>query len=774
MNSKNEHINFLFGLLLFAITVILYSQSLSNPLVFDDLPVFVEETLKWYGTSVFKLDLRWFAYASFGWTYDLFGMNLFWYRAGNLVLHAATSILLFVFFRRLLSLAAQPQEAEQQTHWPAFCAALVFALHPVTVYGVAYLVERTIIMATLFGIASLFCYMEGLARDRFKWFLWSAVFYFLAVFSKEHSVMIPAVAAALTLLLQKPSLPLIKKIWIPFVLYFAIGLLIVLRAKGVLGAPYEPYAAKILARMSEQQPGFNIENAYGLSVITEGFLFFKYLFLWVVPYVGEMAVDIRQPFATHFTSMPQLPGFIAFLIYPIVATKFLLKGGRTGLIGFGLLFPWLLYLTELSSIRIQEPFVLYRSYLWLSGFLVVLLALLSAASRKTNLILIFVLCPILAALAWNRLDTFSSNLKLWSDVISKIGDEKLLGSERGYINRGGAYLELRNLPEAQKDFKKAIALNPQKADSYLNAGIANLLEGNLKEAQQHFDTAIKLQPEFPEVYLNFGIIKFKQGQIEEALQHYNKALKFKPDYADAYLNRGVLFMQTGRHAEALNDFSRSLEIRPKNADAYLNRGLIYLKLGNIQESFNDLDEAIHFNPNLANAYMNRGIVNMMQQHVDSALIDLSKALQLDPKDSEIYFNRGIVFAAIGRYQEAFQDYGRALELNANYADAHVNRGGLFMMLNQMPEAMAEFDRAIRINPNHENAYFNRGNIFASQSRHQKALDDFDKALGLNPKNAQALLHRGFILLSLNRKEEAIKSFRKSCDAGNKKGCEMSR
>ena len=727
-----------FGLLLIAATALLYWHSLSNPIVFDDKPFFNAATLKQYGSSLFHFDLRWLSYASFGWTYDLFGLDWFWYRAGNLGLHALTSIVLFIFFSRLLAITMPSSTPVPQ--WPAFFAALIFALHPVTVYGVAYLVERSIVMATLFGVLALLFYLEGLTRNQAKWFIGSALCYFLAVFSKEHSAMIPAVAAALTLLVHKPSLSLVKKVWLPFALCLGIGLLIVLRTKGILGTPYEPFAAQILDQMSDHQQGINVENAYVLSVITQGFLFFKYLLLWVVPYTGWMSVDMRQPFAGQVFAWPELAGFIAYLAYAAVAIRLLLKGGKQGLLGFGLLFPWLLFLTEFSAVRIQEPFVLYRSYLWMSGFPLVLLAVLGPAPKKPAYALLAAAGLLLAVLAWNRLDTFSSSLKLWSDVIAKNSDEKLLGVERGYNNRGFAYLESGRLQEAQQDFDKAVALNPK----------------------------------YPEAHLNVGIVNFRQGRAEAALQSYDAAIKFKPDYGDAYLNRGATLLQTGRHAEAMADFDRVLQLRSNNEQVYLNRGMAYLKLGKLQEAVNDLDEAIRLNPNLASAYMNRGVVDAMQGHIESALSDIDKAAQLEPKNAEVYFNRGIVQGAAGHQQEALQDYSKAIELNPNYADAYVNRGALYMMSKRLPEAVAEFNRAIQINPNQENAYLNRGNISATQSRAQEAIDDYNKVLGLNARNHQALLNRGLMLLALNRKSEARESFRKSCEAGNQKGCEMAR
>jgi tetratricopeptide (TPR) repeat protein len=739
--NRDAMISLALALLLIAATALLYGRSLQNPLIFDDKPFFVETTLKQYGASIFQFNLRWFSSASFGWTYNLFGLNWFWFRLGNVGLHALTAILLFAFFYRLLVIVSQPQHSvpladKNHLRWLAFFAALIFALHPIAVYGVAYLVERSIVMATLFSIAALLCYLEGLTKENQKWLLASTLFYFLAVFSKEHSVMLPGVAIALTLLLRKPSLSLMRQLWVPYLLFVVIGALIVLRSKGVLGSPYEPFAAEMMAGMSEQQNNISLEHAYPLSVITQAFLFFKYLVLWIVPYSGWISIDIRQPFATRVLSWPEFAGFVAFLAYPVLAARLLLKGGRKGLLGFGMLFPWVLYMTELSTVRIQEPFVLYRSYLWMSGLPVAILAIFGSLPKRTAIVVASVFCLLLAPLAWERLGTFSSNLKLWNDVVEKNRDEKLLGTERGYNNRGFAYLELDRYPEALSDFRKAIALNPNYSDAHFNIGIAY----------------------------------FKQNRIDEALQSYNQAIALKPDSGAAYLNRGVALLHSSRYAEALEDFNRALQINPWDAEALSNRGLTYPRLGNPQEGLADLDKAIELSPKLAQAHMNRGIINAMLGRASAALDDLNNAAKMNPNGAGIYYNRGNVYVAMKRYQDALQEYDKAIELDPNLADAYVNRGGLYMISSRLQDALAQFEKALSINPNHENAHLNRANIHAALSRYQDALNGYDRVLSFNPKNDQALLNRGLLLLAQHRQKEAVESLKKSCDAGNQTGC----
>ncbi|MCE5182090.1 MAG: tetratricopeptide repeat protein [Betaproteobacteria bacterium] len=744
VTSKSVRTHLFPTLLLIVATILLYGHSLWNPLVFDDANILNEAALKQYATS-FELGQRWLSYRSFGLTYSLFGTDWFWYRLGNLGLHALTAVLLFTFFYRLLVAVLPQQDSALPHRWLAFFGALAFAWHPVSVYGVAYLVERSIVMATLFGIAALLCYLEGLTREKAGWFAGSAFFYFLAVSSKDHSIMLPGIAIALSFLLQKFTFSHVRKYWLPLAVLLGIGLFIIVRSKNLLGTVYEPTAFEIFSQMRKHEMGPNLDNAYPLSIITQGHLFFQYLLLWIVPYTGWMSIDIRQPFAAHLFTWPQTVGFIAFLAYPIITTRFLIKGGRQGLLGLGMLFPWILFLTELSVVRVAEPFVLYRSYLWMSGLPLALLALLSIVPRKMAAPLLAIICLALVPMAWNRLDTFSNEIKLWSDVIQNNLGKINQGVERGYNYRGIAYREAGHYQNAISDFKTAHTLNTS------NPGYSNIGDIGI-------------------VYFQFNHL-VEGARDAEALHKITEEIKLKPDSSEAYLKRGVLLLKWFRPVNALNDFNFAVQLNPKNAEAYSNRGFAYSRLNNFNEAMNNLDKAIELNPKLAQAYMNRGIVSILMGRSQAALDDLDRAIQLDPKNAEIHFNRGNINVTLKRYQNALQDYGNAIVCDPKLADAYANRGSIYMLTNQLPEAEAEFGKALAINPDHENAYLNRAKINLALSRHQEAMSDSEKVLNLNHRNSEALLYRGILLLDQQRRKEAKVSFQRSCEAGNPAGCE---
>ncbi len=522
--------------LLLSIIFALYAGSLHAPFVFDDNDFFENpEAVALYGHTYFSFDLRWLSYATFSWTTGMFGLDVFWLRLGNVLLHSANALALFFLLRRLFQVTLTNDIAGNippRLVWFAFFGALLFALHPVSVYGVAYLIERPILMATLFMLLMLLTYLEGLLRGGMHWMFIAAMLFFAAVYSKEHSIAAPGLALVLTFLIRKPSLALFKQTAPYFILTALIAGSVLLSAKGVLGHPYEPNAAGILDISAKKQGLTELPNTFLLSIFTQSFLFFKYLGLWLLPNPAWMSVDMREPFATSFLSWPYTFGLITFLVYPITAAWLLFKRGSWGLLGFALLFPWILFVTELSTVRIQEPFVLYRSYLWMPGLFVALPVVSGWLAPKNTFILSSIIGLLLIPATLNRLNTFSSTLLLWDDAEKLVRDKPtVFGVDRIYYNRGTELGHLKRYEEAIADFSKAIAIYP-----------------------------------FDFEYGNRATAYYFLGKYQESLHDFNSAILLNPDNANSYYGRAMIYRTLGDFTNAQEDLEKScaLGLCPKN------------------------------------------------------------------------------------------------------------------------------------------------------------------------------------------------------------------
>jgi hypothetical protein len=518
--------------LLLALAAALYLPFLGNPFFFDDLSFFMSGAADWYAHAGFHFTLRWLPYATLGWTEFYFtDVAIHLYRLGSLLLHAANAVLLFHLLRLLAANILTGQTSAKILGWAAWTGALVFLLHPVAVYAAGYVVERSILMATFFVLVMQLAYVRGLLSGRRGWLALAAAAYFMAVFSKEHSVMAPALLAAETWLLRGQIRASRVSLYLSWAAFAAIGLLIVMTAKGVFGTPYEAMAAALF-----KQEGViaSTPMLHLLSAMTQMGLFFKYLLLWLLPNPAWMSIDMREPFVATLGAWQGWLGAGAFILYGLLGLRLLARGGTRGLLGLAMLYPWLQFILEFASIRVQEPFVLYRSYLWMPGLMLLFPVLAAQFAQKlgeprrgkTALLAVAVLAGLLAAGAANRLWVMGDSYRLWDDAARLLPDAKTAGADRIYFNLAQAEVKLGKLEDAVADFRRSLAVSPQYAPVHFQLGWTYGRLNRMDEALAQFDETIALDPKNANAYYGRGMVLKRRGQDKEAAEMMVKACEF--------------------------------------------------------------------------------------------------------------------------------------------------------------------------------------------------------------------------------------------------------
>lgn len=563
------------AIVLVALIASLYAQFLGSQIVFDDIPFFMsnesgEQPVSAYRFSLFEI--RSLPYATLTWTQAWFGLDLPSFRIGNLLLHAAVTASLYLFLQSLLLALADTSGGKLlKTPAPyslaAFFAALLFGLHPVATYAAGYLVQRSIVMATLFSLLAMLSYLRGSASNKPFWLWMSVPLYYLAVFSKEHAVMLPAVLVALTVLLHDDWRKTLLKRWHIFAVLAAIALLVVLAKIGILGSIYEPVASAMLLDRGKW--------AYPLSILTQSWLFFKYAWLWVLPNSQWMSADMREPFAEAVYSRYLLP-MVIFLAWGMIATWLLFKRGIQGLAGFALLFPWLMFFTEFSTVRIQEVFVLYRSYLWAVGAFCLFPILFATVTSRVAVFLSTLAAIAMFLISMERLLVLSTPLFLWDDAEKLVKDRPdVPGAYRIYYNRGTELLGIGSLESAASDFKKSIQLNRNFAESYGNLGSAYAQKSDWKNAALMFENAIHVAKNNGTTLLsaqgNLGYALQKQNDWHGAVSAYGAAIDLAKRYqpslvARYYLGRAQAYEKLGEFQKAQADYQEACTRAKKGCD----------------------------------------------------------------------------------------------------------------------------------------------------------------------------------------------------------------
>jgi protein O-mannosyl-transferase len=196
-----------------------YWPGLGGGFVFDDYPNIVDNTrlhvgsLQWseWAGAAFSSDAgpasRPLAMLSFAAQHFLTGLDPWWMKLANVALHALNALLVLALAGKLLGLAAG-QASPTRRAWTARFAAAAWALHPINLMPVLFVVQRMESLSHSFVFAGLWLYLHGRqrqfdGRNGWPWILAGLVGgTALGLLAKESAVLLPLYAFLVELVLR--------------------------------------------------------------------------------------------------------------------------------------------------------------------------------------------------------------------------------------------------------------------------------------------------------------------------------------------------------------------------------------------------------------------------------------------------------------------------------------------------------------------------------------------------------------------------------------------
>lgn len=154
---------------------------------------------------------------SFALDYLRGGLDARTFKITNLLIHALTTLALALMLRRLLTMTGCPP---RRAALGALTVAALWALHPLQVSTVLYVVQRMQMLVTLFMVLALWAYL-GMRQAQIEhrrsrgYGLLAALFWVLGFAGKEDAVLLPAytLAMELTVLRFAAASPRIAALW---------------------------------------------------------------------------------------------------------------------------------------------------------------------------------------------------------------------------------------------------------------------------------------------------------------------------------------------------------------------------------------------------------------------------------------------------------------------------------------------------------------------------------------------------------------------------------
>lgn len=206
----------------------------------------------------------------------------------NLFIHTANALLVAIFLAILLATQAPGRKTSLLWLAPVLLATTIWAIHPIQIQAVSYIVQRMASMATFFALLSLLSYIQGrrnTRRMRWSWFLLSGISLAAAFASKQIAAILPFLIIMTEFGVCRHGKPLINNKWDYLLLVLPVLLVIYIFADVLSGVG--PLAKWMASGYLAQGFDFTMEQ----RLLTQPRVIFFHLsqVLWPLP--GRFSIE---------------------------------------------------------------------------------------------------------------------------------------------------------------------------------------------------------------------------------------------------------------------------------------------------------------------------------------------------------------------------------------------------------------------------------------------------------------------------------------------------
>jgi tetratricopeptide (TPR) repeat protein len=530
-----------------ALSVIIYSNSLDGPFVFDDQQILTNPYLRLSELSLEGLkkagsespnSARMVPNISFALDYYFHRFQVRYYRITNLVIHLATGLLLYLLVTTTLRLPSLRKQYPRY-HEIAFFTVLIWLVHPLGVQSVAYIVQRMNSLAALFYILALLLYVYGRMattwRKKFVLFAGTTVSALLALGSKQNAATLPV----FIFFYEWYFFQDMSRVWLKKHFFWPLGLLGVFLGVTIFFLGTDPLARIIGGYTSR-------DFTLGERLLTELRVVVHYFTLIVFPNPSRLSLNYDFPLS-HSPVNPLATLFSLGVIMGLLGlTWFTAKKHR--LVSFCLL--WFLgNLVIESSVISLEIIFEHRTYLPSMGILLMGVILIYRHIKVPwqRLVPLVVIVAVFSLWTHERSGIWAGEIKLWSDIVEK---------------------------------------HPTLARGHLGLGVSWKRQGEQDKAFESYKRAIAADPEYADAYNNLGVIYEERGQLKKAMENYQKAYLFNKSNFLALNNIASIYTAKKDFTRALETYQQSLDIHSRYVDTYKGIALTYRAM-NDREKFDE-------------------------------------------------------------------------------------------------------------------------------------------------------------------------------------------
>ena len=152
-------------------------------------------------------------------------------------------------------------------------------------------------------------------------------------------------------------------------------------------------------------------------------------------------------------------------------------------------------------------------------------------------------------------------------------------SPKLHVLLGDIYRQQKNMPDAEKEYRQALALRPTDTGAQFGLSLALLAAGQTDEALRLAQTALEKNPDDPELNAVMGEILCARNEYVDAEPFLKKSLNTKPEFVSrVHALLGNVYAKTNRTQEAIVELRLGLD-SDRDGSLHYQIARLYLKVG---------------------------------------------------------------------------------------------------------------------------------------------------------------------------------------------------
>lgn len=187
-----------------------------------------------------------------------------------------------------------------------------------------------------------------------------------------------------------------------------------------------------------------------------------------------------------------------------------------------------------------------------------------------------------------------------------------------YVDMGIALVNLDQLDEAEKIFKKALYVDKKCGEAYFHIGCVQGLKGDFASAIANIDTARVNGYDNSQLYYTLGMMYEEQGDTNMALRNYNKALSIDQTRPDIHLQKCNLLITENRLQDAIEAADSMIKCCPDYFEGYHLKSSLCCDLNKFDEAEQTLNNGIEMFPDEVGFKVDKSRVLISQKKYDDA------------------------------------------------------------------------------------------------------------------------------------------------------------